>query len=349
MANARPKSLNFPPNIFDETNTNNRTKTRSSASHDNSSSASSIDSNSIKNVNYNEPNSSSPNRLMSTTSSTTDSDFESEQDENNHSQRHKHETNSQDSFSRRIKHFHKLFKSEITDDMPELIDSYVCAYQGDILLQGKMYITNRYLCFHSRIINYVTKHVYRWEQIESVTKERVAYIFPTAIGIQLKHNGKKITYASFLQRDQAYEKILSIWTRATNEMSLSDDDDSVQDGTLKANRHDKGNHGKRDSYDIIDGEEEEVLQMCLKPNDSSNHKQRISSVSSKSSDEKQKAKKSANRNSNLDQKLTNDINENIPNTNQTTRHSRNTKNEQKNNDKSKSKPFENTTSGWIET
>ena len=35
--------------------------------------------------------------------------------------------------SRRVKRFHKLFKSEIKDHMPDLIDSYVCAYQGKLI------------------------------------------------------------------------------------------------------------------------------------------------------------------------------------------------------------------------
>ena len=73
-----------------------------------------------------------------------------------------------------------------------------------------MYITDQYLCFHSRIISYVTKHVHAWENIEQVTKERVAFIFPTAIGIKLKSSERKIIYASFLQRDQAFDKIISI-------------------------------------------------------------------------------------------------------------------------------------------
>ena len=335
MAKPRPKSM-----IFDETSANDATKNRPTSMQEHSSS-SSIDSNSTKNANFNEINSSPPARLTSTASSTTDSDFESEQDENLQIQQQKNGLTANDHSTRRRKTFHKLFKSEIDNEMPELIDSYVCAYQGDILLQGKMYITDRYLCFHSRIINYVTKHVYRWEQIEHVTKERVAYIFPTAIGIQLRQTGKKITYASFLQRDQAYEKILSIWSKSTGETNSFADDDSTHDGTLKANHRERTNRDKRESYDIIDRadeeEEEEVLQMCLKPND--NRKQRINSISSKSSEEKQKSKKLSNKNSNPEQKLTNGGNENISNTNQTTRNSRYTKNEQRHRDKTKSKTF----------
>ena len=96
--------------------------------------------------------------------------------------------------------------------MPELIDSYVCAYQGkltlllssrpqgtssrrssagDILLQGKMYITDRYLCFHSRIISYVTKHVHPWEQIERVTKERRGIHFSHGDRNQTEESGEE--------------------------------------------------------------------------------------------------------------------------------------------------------------
>lgn len=175
-----------------------------------------------------------------------------------------------------------------------------------------MYITDRYLCFHSRIINYVTKHVHRWEDLESVKKERVAYIFPTAIAIQLKKSGKKLIYASFISRDQAYEKILLTWSRSTGENhSINDDEDN--EGTLKANgTDDREKYAKPRPYPINDNGEQEVLQLCLKQ-DNQDGKQRLNSVSSKSSNEKsppQKTKSSTKKpatsqNPPLDAKLSN--------------------------------------------
>jgi hypothetical protein len=196
-----------------------------------------------------------------------------------------------------------------------------------------MYITDRYLCFHSRIISYVTKHVYRWEQIENVTKERVAFIFPTAIGIQLKRNGKKIIYASFLQRDQAFDKVISICSRFSNDTnSLQDDDEnrSTQGGTIKGinSNHDKRKKSKRDRhYEMLNElEQDNVLQMCLGDDRTINNiKRRPQSVSSKSSDDKQiqsrklfnsDKKKSTMKNSNMDQILSNDSNEIILDNNQ---------------------------------
>lgn len=120
------------------------------------SSSSSIDSAGAKNILFTEnKNLSQINSNTTVSWTTTDSDLESEQDDrynndNNSldsnnvpmqiqrqqelsrrdSGQNKNDSNSQEQLSRRVKHFQKLFKSEIRDDMPELIDSYVCAYQG---------------------------------------------------------------------------------------------------------------------------------------------------------------------------------------------------------------------------
>jgi hypothetical protein len=86
-----------------------------------------------------------------TTATTTDSEYESEHDNNhNHSVKSLNLPQSlpispampqqasvvskigksMEPMSRRVKNFRKLFKSELNDEMPELIDTYVCAYQG---------------------------------------------------------------------------------------------------------------------------------------------------------------------------------------------------------------------------
>jgi len=141
------------------------------------SSSSSIDSMGAKNTVLLEKNSLPPITLIATVSSTTtDSELESEQeerstDDNNslesnnlptqrrrqqqqslrrESGLNKSDSNTSEQLSRRVKHFQKLFKSEIAnDDMPELIDSYVCAYQGNntksyLFLINKSTIFRRY-------------------------------------------------------------------------------------------------------------------------------------------------------------------------------------------------------------
>jgi hypothetical protein len=242
----------------------------------------------------------------------------------------------------------------------KIISSNVFFSLGDILLQGKMYITDRYLCFHSRIISYVTKHVYRWEQIENVSKERVAFIFPTAIGIRLKSTGKKIIYASFLQRDQAFDKILSICSRFNNDSSSFQDDEennSTQTGTLKAinsnhrNCHEKIKKSKRDMHYKIpdDIEHDDVLQMCLRQEETNNNKRQRQSVSSKNSDDKQQHQskklfnsdknRSSIKHSNLDSMLSQDSNKNSLENNEVIKNSHRSKIQDKETDTTPSKIF----------
>lgn len=297
--------------------------------------------------------------ITTSSSSTTDSDLESDQEQDQDQDQEeptkengKKGKKKRGGPSKREKHFRKVFSSEITDTMPKLIDCYVCAYQGDILLQGKMYITDRYLCFYSRIINYVTKHVYRWEQIERISKERVAYIFPTAIGIKLKELRRKVIYASFLSRDMAHDKITYMWSQFSNNTSSSIDDESSlgPDGTLRpSNKSSRRKSGKRNSYDSVQvSEPDEVLQICLNGNDS--NRKRSGSVSPKLRNERFKpsilanssTEKSTEKNSNSNPKKSNQVNTNMDNIDKNTRYPRGVKLERYiDNKATKSKCFSN--------
>jgi hypothetical protein len=50
--------------------------------------------------------------------------------------------------------FHSLFKSVPEDDT--LIEDYGCALQKDILLQGRIYLSEKHLCFNANIFGWVT-------------------------------------------------------------------------------------------------------------------------------------------------------------------------------------------------
>ncbi|CAF0866466.1 unnamed protein product [Rotaria sordida] len=343
MVNSRPESMIIQTESSGEINSNDTPIKRSSIK-DEISSLSSIDSINDKTVNRNEKNSLLENNLA-TSSSTTDSDLESEQNDNLQSEEKKDNDKNRARVPKRVKYFRKFFESEIPDDMPEVIDCYVCAYYGDILLQGKMFITDRYLCFYSRIINYVTKHVYRWNEIDNITKERIAFIFPTAIGIKLKETKRKVIYASFLSRDDAYDKIVSIWSRFRNNINQSGEDESssTPNGSLKSTyKNDKMKNTKRNSYESVnDSEPEEVLGMCLDENNA--NIQRVKSISPKIRDEKQKSTTLVNtykdkvleKNPILNQKLPNRLDGNSHNTNKSNRFSRHSKKEQKQDDATK--------------
>ncbi|CAO3657968.1 unnamed protein product [Rhizopus stolonifer] len=109
--------------------------------------------------------------------------------------------------TKKNKAFHELFKSVPQTDM--LIEVYKCALQKEILLQGHMYVSEHHVCFKSNIFGWVTNLIIHFDEITLVEKRMTAKIIPNGIMIDT-HTAKHI-FASFIFRDQAYERIVKIW------------------------------------------------------------------------------------------------------------------------------------------
>ncbi|KAL5383625.1 hypothetical protein DPSP01_005734 [Paraphaeosphaeria sporulosa] len=109
--------------------------------------------------------------------------------------------------SKRNKDFHALFKSVPEDDY--LIEDYSAALQKEILLQGRLYVSEGHLCFSSNILGWVTNLVISFDEVVSVEKKTTAMMFPNAIVIQTLH--ARNVFASFLTRDATYDLIIGIW------------------------------------------------------------------------------------------------------------------------------------------
>ncbi|ROL53706.1 GRAM domain-containing protein 2B [Anabarilius grahami] len=54
--------------------------------------------------------------------------------------------------------YHKVFK-DISED-EHLRQSYTCALQKDILYQGRLFVSDNWICFHSKVFGKDTKHVF---------------------------------------------------------------------------------------------------------------------------------------------------------------------------------------------
>ena len=108
---------------------------------------------------------------------------------------------------RRNKDFHSLFKSVPEDDY--LIDDYSCALQREILLAGRIYISESHICFSSNILGWVTTLVISFDEVVSVEKENTAMVIPNAIAIQTLH--ARHTIRSLLSRDTTYDLMIGIW------------------------------------------------------------------------------------------------------------------------------------------
>lgn len=107
--------------------------------------------------------------------------------------------------------FHLLFKSlDLTD---RLLDDFACAVSREILLQGRVYITEQNVCFNSNLLGWVTSISVPFADITRIDKKSTAGLFPNGITIETK--SAKHSFASFLSRDTTYDFIRTVWLAST--------------------------------------------------------------------------------------------------------------------------------------
>ncbi|KAI9665133.1 MAG: hypothetical protein M1831_002143 [Alyxoria varia] len=127
--------------------------------------------------------------------------------------------------SKRNREFHQQFRSVPEDDY--LIDDYSGALQRDILLQGRMFVSERHVCFSSNILGWVTNLVISFDEVVSIEKKSTAVIFPNAIVLQTLHS--KHVFASFMSRDSTYDTLVSIWKVGNPNLKSSENGYAVED------------------------------------------------------------------------------------------------------------------------
>ncbi|CCH41852.1 hypothetical protein BN7_1391 [Wickerhamomyces ciferrii] len=125
-------------------------------------------------------------------------------------------TNYRFSTAARNTNFHKLFKSIPEDE--RLLDDFSCALSREILLQGRLYVSERNICFNSNLLGWVTNLVIPYSDIRNFEKTATAGLFPNGIAIQLT-NGHKHYFASFLSRDSTYTLLSDIWDASDDQIN----------------------------------------------------------------------------------------------------------------------------------
>ncbi|BGP41576.1 hypothetical protein JCM10449v2_005567 [Rhodotorula kratochvilovae] len=103
--------------------------------------------------------------------------------------------------------FHSIF-SELPED-EELIEDYRCALVRDILVQGKLYVSEHYLSFRANILGWETSLQIPWTEIVSIEKRMTAKIIPNAIEVRTLHATHN--FASFIARDASYALLVAVW------------------------------------------------------------------------------------------------------------------------------------------
>ncbi|XP_023272750.1 GRAM domain-containing protein 1C [Seriola lalandi dorsalis] len=119
-------------------------------------------------------------------------------------------------YKQRWDEFKKLFK-----ELPEserLIVDYPCALQRDILLQGRLYLSENWLCFYSNVFR-GTKITLRLRDTVSMTRVKTARLIPNAI--QICMSTEKFFFTSFSAREKSYRSVFHMWQNTLLNQTLT--------------------------------------------------------------------------------------------------------------------------------
>ncbi|KAK5901153.1 hypothetical protein CgunFtcFv8_026051 [Champsocephalus gunnari] len=103
-------------------------------------------------------------------------------------------------------HYHKLFKDVSNDEL--LKQSYTCALQKDILYQGKMFVSDNWICFHSKVFGRDTKISIPAVTVTFIKKAKTALLVPNALVIETTCD--QHVFVSLLSRNTTYTLLKSI-------------------------------------------------------------------------------------------------------------------------------------------
>ena len=161
---------------------------------------------------------------------------------------------------KRNRDFHQLFRSVPEDDY--LIEDYSCALQRDIILAGRIYVSEGHICFSSNILGWVTTLIISFDEVVSIEKESTAVVFPNAIAIQTLH--ARHTFRSLLSREATYDLLVGIWKishptlkSSENGVRLAEGDTNDKTEKVDASASDDGSAVFEEDEDIYDEDEED--------------------------------------------------------------------------------------------
>ncbi|XP_077287554.1 protein Aster-B-like isoform X2 [Arctopsyche grandis] len=120
-------------------------------------------------------------------------------------------------YKSRSEDFKRIFK-DVPDDERLIVD-YSCAVQKDILVHGRLYVSQKYLSFYANIFRWETILSLQWKDVSSITKEKTALVIPNAILVCT--DKEKHFFTSFSGRDKAYMMLFTIWQNALMDKAIS--------------------------------------------------------------------------------------------------------------------------------
>uniref|UniRef100_A0A665V9X9 GRAM domain-containing protein n=1 Tax=Echeneis naucrates TaxID=173247 RepID=A0A665V9X9_ECHNA len=102
--------------------------------------------------------------------------------------------------------YHKIFK-EISKE-EQLRQSYTCALQKDILYQGRMFVSDHWICFHSKVFGKDIKIAIPVVSVTHIKKTKTAILVPNALVVATAND--RYMFVSLLSRDNTYKFLMSV-------------------------------------------------------------------------------------------------------------------------------------------
>ncbi|KAM4050920.1 GRAM domain-containing protein 2A-like isoform 2-T2 [Anomaloglossus baeobatrachus] len=120
--------------------------------------------------------------------------------------------------------FHKIFR-EVPED-EELIDSFTCALQREVLYQGRLYISHSHLGFFCLMLRKEIKVLIPVSSVIIVKKANTALLVPNALSVRTT-DGDKYLFGSLRNRELCYHAVRSVCSnlqiiKATTSSPVSD-------------------------------------------------------------------------------------------------------------------------------
>ncbi|XP_023408655.1 GRAM domain-containing protein 2A isoform X1 [Loxodonta africana] len=116
--------------------------------------------------------------------------------------------------------YHKLFKDIPLEEVVLKVCS--CALQRDLLLQGRLYISPNWLCFHASLFGKDIKVVIPVVSVQTIKKHKMARLLPNGLAITT-NTSQKYVFVSLLSRDSVYDMLRRVCThlQPSSKKSLS--------------------------------------------------------------------------------------------------------------------------------
>jgi hypothetical protein len=129
-----------------------------------------------------------------------------------------------------------------------IFDDFSCAYKHKILLHGRIYLTENYICFYSNVIGIKHKIILELKKIIEIKKRNTLGLIPNAIKITTEDN-QAYKFSSFSNRNLAYKSFCALWK---NVSSVAKDvtegtespDEEESDHEIETKEEQKGTHYK---------------------------------------------------------------------------------------------------------